>query len=78
MNHYQYYQCKMRDRACTKCGEAQGGAPQMACEGGYPLAMVYSPVQCFRNLYDPEGALESGTLFKELYLPILTAGGNGR
>jgi len=33
------------------------------------LAMVYSPMQCWRMLYTPEAALRSGTLFEELYKP---------
>ncbi|MBQ9161835.1 MAG: spore coat associated protein CotJA [Clostridia bacterium] len=36
----------------------------------YPLAMVYSPCQKFRELYDINEALNHGTLFKELYLPF--------
>ena len=36
----------------------------------YPLAMVYSPLQKFCDLYDLDDALESGTLFKELDLPF--------
>ena len=38
--------------------------------GGYPLAMVYSPYQNWQNLYTPDVALEKGTLFGELDLPI--------
>ena len=37
----------------------------------YPLASVYSPIQHWRNLYEPEEALEKGTLFKELDLPFV-------
>ncbi len=37
-------------------------------------AMVYSPVQCFRELYTPEEALMRGTLFKELDLPFAPNG----
>lgn len=36
----------------------------------YPLAMVYSPVQEFNNLYDEDTALSRGTLFSDLYLPF--------
>lgn len=35
---------------------------------GYPLAMVYSPLQSFDGLYDIDSALKQGTLFKELDL----------
>ena len=38
---------------------------------GYPLASVYSPIQTFRDLYEPEEALKAGTLFKELDLPFM-------
>ena len=34
------------------------------------LAMVYSPYQCWRRLYDEEAALAHGTLFEELYKPL--------
>ncbi len=36
----------------------------------YPLAMVYSPYQNFRNIYKCQDALEKGTLFSELDLPF--------
>ncbi len=36
----------------------------------YPLAMVYSPLQNFVDLYDPDTALERGTLFTKLDLPF--------
>lgn len=39
--------------------------------GARPLAMVYSPVQEWRELYDNEMGLAHGTLFKELDLPFL-------
>lgn len=37
---------------------------------GYPLAMVYSTVQSFDDIYDLDKALMSGTVFKELDLPF--------
>ena len=37
----------------------------------HPLAMVYAPVQVFRNLYDRDTALQKGTLFTELNLPFM-------
>ena len=33
------------------------------------LAMVYSPVQIWREIYSPETALSRGTLFRELDKP---------
>ena len=48
------------------CGTAVGGWGLRS----YPLAMVYSPLQDFDQLYTPEVALERGTLFSELDLPF--------
>lgn len=36
---------------------------------GRQLAMVYSPMQCWRMLKTPADALMSGTLFEELVKP---------
>lgn len=36
----------------------------------FPLAMVYTPIQAFENLYDIDAALKSGTLFRDLDLPF--------
>ena len=36
----------------------------------HPLAMVFSPLQCFSKLYDEDTALSRGTLFSELDLPF--------
>ena len=41
------------------------------------LAMVYSPYQCFRMIYSPMSALEHGTLFEELYKPLMEDCKNG-
>ncbi len=63
----------MTNTSCTGAG-----TPCTGREGdleGYPLAMVYAPKQYFRKLYTPEEAMAHGTLFEELYLPILSAGG---
>ena len=48
--------------------------PQNGSVGNYklvnfPLGMVYSPIQEWRNAYDAETALERGTLFRELDMP---------
>lgn len=37
---------------------------------GASLAMVYSPMQEWQELYDAETALQKGTLFKELFMPF--------
>lgn len=34
------------------------------------LAMVYSPRQCWRKLFEPEEGLKHGTIFAELVLPF--------
>ena len=39
-----------------------------------PIAMVYGEKQCFTKLYDPELALENGTLFEELNLVFYPTG----
>ena len=44
--------------------------------GAPSLAMVYSPLQDFREIYDTDKALERGTLFAELDLPF--EGGRGK
>ena len=41
---------------------------------GYPLSMVYAPLQEWRSLYDLDTALKRGTLFSELDLPFLGSG----
>ena len=46
-------------------GEAGSGIPEHPS-----LAMVYSPKQYWRNLYDVDEALPRGTLFRELDLPF--------
>ena len=53
---------------CTAC-QPDGVADDRS------LAMVYSPKQQFRSLYSHEEAMKHGTLFEELYKPILTANG---
>lgn len=37
------------------------------------LAMMYVPFQRFENLYEPEKALERGTLFADLDMPFYGA-----
>ena len=38
-----------------------------------PLAMAYVPMQKFADLYEPDKALEAGTLFAALDKPFLGA-----
>lgn len=46
----------------------------------FPHAMVYTPLQTFDNIYDPESALRTGTVFHDLNLPFrgtsVAKGGN--
>ncbi len=39
--------------------------------GARPLAMVYAPVQEWRDLYDNENGHDRGTIFQELDFPFL-------
>ena len=54
------------------CGDGEGGWGLHS----HPLAMVYSPLHEFRDIYTPDVALDRGTMFAELDLPF--EGGNGR
>ena len=58
------------DRTSGGCGRGRVGG-SWGLEGGYPLAMVYSPVQEWQNLYDNEMGLSHGTIFKDLDLPFM-------
>lgn len=48
--------------------------PEMQETSTFPahisLAMMYVPYQRFENLYEPEKALERGTLFADLDMPF--------
>lgn len=53
------------------CGSGNGNYGDCPTQIHAPsLAMVYAPRQCWRNLLDPQSALESGSLFAELILPL--------
>ena len=56
----------------SSCAEKAGGWGLVA----HPLAMVYSPLQEFHEIYTPDVALSRGTMFSELDLPF--EGGNGK
>ena len=36
----------------------------------FPIGMAYVPWQTFQNIYDPERALDAGTMFVELDKPF--------
>lgn len=69
--------CRERTDNCG-CGCRHGGdAGKNTGWGlyGYPLAMVYSPIQCFGELYEPDDGLSHGTIFSQLDLPFEGKGG---
>ena len=68
-------------RILDSCGNGMRNAPDIdlpSCENnnrsfglvGYPLAMVYSPMQEFDKLYDIDKGFDAGTIFSELDLPF--------
>ena len=66
----------MRDTTprCGGCGTDEGGWGLHE----HPLAMAYSPLQVWRNVYEPDMGLERGTIFIELDKPFhegVTKGG---
>ena len=52
------------------CEGHEGCGPNSWGLTDHPVAMVYAPCQDYRALYDPATALERGTLFTELDLPL--------
>lgn len=68
------------DASCGTRGTGIGGScryePTVKCPDskygldGYPLAMVYSPVQEWTELYCESEGLRRGTIFKQLDLPL--------
>jgi hypothetical protein len=57
---------------------ARCGCTGSPCENptlaGQSLAMVYSPLQEFDNLYEPDAGLCAGTIFRELEKPFWGSG----
>lgn len=37
----------------------------------FPLGMAYVPIQQWKELYDPELALQRGTMFRQLDFPFI-------
>ena len=58
------------ERAVTPDPPVEGDNCKTDCDDGFQLAMVYSPKQCFRKLYNEQDALMNGTLFEELNKPL--------
>ena len=51
--------------------ERPNNTPHNGQMGAMPqLAMVYSPIQDYTGLYEPEQALSRGTLFRALDKPL--------
>lgn len=67
------YLRRMLDGGCAQGDDKAEVVPYRKTWGltEYPLAMVYSPIQEWRELYDNETGLSRGTIFKELDLPFL-------
>ena len=65
-------------RILSGCGNRPANVDLPSCENsgksfglnGYPLAMVYSPMQEFDKLYELDKGFNSGTIFSELDLPF--------
>ena len=82
--------CNTMPQCQSGCSnEADGRRCADSCEchdgwglSGYPLAMVYSVLQGFEDIYDLDCALSAGTIFKKLDLPFkgmtVTRGGGCR
>ena len=69
--------CTRREPCANQKGNPLQSAPscemrgEANCLAGRSLAMVYSPIQAFRELYDVKIAICRGTIFKELDKPFL-------
>lgn len=73
-------QARVQNCSCTRRMEKTDNAARTACPPavrpgrspafGRSLAMVYSPVQEFEDLYDAEQGLHRGTIFRQLDLPL--------
>ena len=58
----------------VRAGNGNGnGTFRLPVLEGAPLAMVYSPLQKWEDVYDPEKGLERGTVFAALDLPFYPA-----
>lgn len=67
----------VRPQPCPRPGMQQhpcgGRLPDPV--GNMPLAMAYVPWQCFQKVYEPDKALQYGTIFPELNKPFYGKGG---
>ena len=57
-------------KKCSKYDDGMcGNINSYKCDD-YPIGMAYVPWQTFQNIYDPERALDAGTMFVELDKPF--------
>ena len=54
----------------TLTPSCDGEAEDKGCAKMPSLAMVYSPSQVWKDIYEPDVALCRGTLFSDLYFPL--------
>ena len=65
--------CALSDTRFVEAREKESGCEKRESNGivnAPSLAMVYAPIQMWRDVYDLQTALERGTLFKELDKPL--------
>jgi len=65
------------ERTAPACNDGDNAGAYIQARGSAhstSLAMVYSPVQRFEHIYEPEKALSRGTLFEALDLPFVGCG----
>lgn len=65
-----------RNAANTECSCSDGYSE--ICKDDYPIGMTYVPWQQWRNIYEPDKALQRGTIFEELDKPFLGMRGGRR
>lgn len=57
---------KQGDKPSIKCEQPDSVLPKEM-----PIGMLYVPYQSWRKIYDPQVALERGTVFEELDKPFI-------
>lgn len=63
--------CEVQGSPAPRSIPACEMSEKQTCLSRESLAMVYAPVQAFRELYDVRNGLCRGTIFKELEKPFL-------
>ena len=61
----------------TLTPNCKGASEDNDCVKMPSLAMVYSPKQVWKDIYEPDVALCHGTLFSDLYFPLEREKGRG-